>query len=141
MRGPGGEGRFLAFVLGLAVLGLAGLGQEAAPAGTRAVLGPDGVQRVEITGGDYYFAPNVIIVKVDVPVEIVVHKVGGTPHKIRMRSPEAGMSFSVCLHKDLRTIRFTPTKVGVYPFWCPMHFPFSKSHRARGMEGRIEVVE
>jgi plastocyanin domain-containing protein len=141
MKGPNGWGRFWAVALGLVLLGAAAFGQEAAPAGVRAVVGPDGVQRVEVTAGSYYFDPNVIVFKVNVPAEIVIHKVGGTPHKIRMRSPEAGMRFSVCLHKKPRTIKFTPTKVGTYQFWCPMHFPFTKSHRAHGMRGRIVVVE
>jgi plastocyanin domain-containing protein len=141
MKGPRGGGRSLALVLGLGLLAISGFGQEAAPAGVRAVLGSDGIQRVEITGGSYYFAPNRIILKVGVPAELIVRKVGGTPHKIRMRSPEAGMSFSACLHKKPRTIKFTPTKVGVYQFWCPMHLPFMKSHRGHGMHGRIEVVE
>jgi len=31
---------------------------------------PDGVQRVEILAGSYFFNPNYIIVKVNVPVEL-----------------------------------------------------------------------
>jgi plastocyanin domain-containing protein len=141
MKGPRSGGRSLALVFSLGLLALSVYGQEAAPAGVRAGLGSDGIQRIEVTAGDYYFEPNLIVLKVNVPAEIVIHKVGGTPHKIRMRSPEAGMKFSVCIRKKPRTIRFTPTKVGTYQFWCPMHFPFMKSHRARGMHGRIEVVE
>ena len=40
-----------------------------------------------------------------------------------------------------KTIKFTPTKVGKYSFWCTHKIPFSKSHRDRGMNGVLEVVE
>lgn len=133
-------------ILGIAatlvlLLGVSGFGQQAAQ-GTVAVVGPDGVQRVEIVGGTYYFDPSVIVVKVNVPVEITVRKAGGhKPHKIRARSPEAGIDFSVALHSAPRTIRFTPKKVGDYPFWCPERFPLMKSHKAHGMTGTLRVVE
>ena len=56
------------------LLGSAGYGQEAAQNRVIAVIGTDGVQRVEITGGSYYFNPNDIVVKVNVPVELNVKK-------------------------------------------------------------------
>lgn len=124
------------------LLGTAALGQQPQPGGTVAVIGSDGVQRVEISGSSYYFDPSVIVLKVNVPAEITVKKAGGhKPHKIRARSPEAGIDFSAKLGKAPRTIRFTPTKAGEYPFWCPVHVPFMKSHKAHGMTGTIRVVE
>jgi plastocyanin domain-containing protein len=135
-------GLVLILIAGVFFLGLDGQGQDPASRGTAAVLGSDGVQRIEIAGGSYYFDPSVIVVKVNVPVEITVKKAGGhKPHKIRARSPEAGIDFSMAMKKAPRTVRFTPTKVGEYPFWCPMRFPFTKSHRAHGMTGTIRVVE
>ena len=136
------RGGIPALILGLLVLVLPGPGQDPPAEGTAAVVGSEGVQRIEIAGGDYYFNPSVITLKVNVPVEIAVYKAGGRkPHKIRARSPEAGIDFSATLHKTPRVIRFTPTKPGDYPFWCPMHFPFTKSHRAHGMIGTFRVVE
>jgi len=124
------------------LVGLSGAPQETAQPGTAAVVGSDGIQRLEISGGDYYFAPNIIVLKVNVPAELTVKKMPGRkPHKITMRSPEAGMDFSVALHAAPQTIKFTPTKVGVYTFWCPERAPLSKSHRDRGMTGKIEVVQ
>ena len=125
------------------LLGSAGFGQEAAPNRFVAVLGPDGVQRAEITGGSYYFDPNDIVVKVNVPVELKVKKAGGiTPHSIAMKAPEAGIEFTVSLSKDPKVILFTPTKVGSYPFWCTKKSPFSsKSHKDHGMMGVLEVVD
>jgi len=128
-----------AFVL---LLGSVGLGQETAKNKFVAVIGPDGVQKVEITGGSYYFNPNDIVVKVNVPVELIVKKEGSTPHSIFLKAPEAGIDFNVTLSNEPKTIKFTPTKVGTYPFWCTKRAPLSsKSHKDRGMTGVLEVVD
>jgi heme/copper-type cytochrome/quinol oxidase subunit 2 len=125
------------------LLGSAGFGQEAAQAPFVAVIGTDGVQRVEITGGSYYFNPNHIVVKVNVPVVLVVKKAGGaTPHSIFLKAPEAGIDFAVNLKTEPTNISFTPTKVGTYPFWCTKRAPLSsKSHKDHGMTGVLEVVD
>ena len=125
------------------LLGSVGLGQETAKNKFVAVIGPDGVQKVEITGGSYYFDPNDIVVKVNVPVELVVKKAGGsTPHSIFLKAPEAGIDFNVTLGNEPKTIKFTPTKVGTYSFWCTKRAPLSsKSHKDHGMTGTLEVVD
>ncbi len=108
----------------------------------RAVMDKDGVQRVSILGGGYYFTPNDIIIKVNVPVEFKVRKESGIiPHNIVVKAPEAGINFDVTLSDGPKTIRFTPTKTGVYPFYCSKKFLFFPSHRQKGMEGTLEVVE
>jgi plastocyanin domain-containing protein len=107
-----------------------------------ATMDKNGVQRVEIIGGGYYYDPNYIVVKVNKPVELTVKKEGGfTPHDIVVEAQEAGIDFSVSLDKEPKTIKFTPTAVGKYPMYCSKKLPFVKSHRERGMEGMIEVVE
>jgi len=107
-----------------------------------AVKGPDGIQKVSIAGGEYYFEPNHIIVKVNVPVELSVKKEGGiVPHNIVMKSPEAGMAFEESMGSEPKVIKFTPTKTGTYPFSCTKKLLFFRSHEARGMKGAIEVVE
>ena len=107
-----------------------------------ATIGVDGVQRVEVVGGDYYFDPNIIIVKVNVPVELVVKKAGGiASHNIVLKAPEAGINFSETLSSKPNSIKFTPTKTGKYPFECTKRFLFFKSHKGRGMHGVLEVVE
>lgn len=62
---------FLIFIFGCClVLPHAGEG-EGAPdeeKGSVAKIASDGVQRVEIVGGSYFFKPDHIVVKVDVPV-------------------------------------------------------------------------
>ena len=107
-----------------------------------AVADADGVQRVEVVGGGYYFDPNYIVVKVNVPVELKVRKEAGyVPHDIVVKAPEAGINFSESLGKEAKVIKFTPTAVGKYPMYCSKKMIFAKSHRDRGMEGTIEVVQ
>lgn len=101
----------------------------------------DGIQKVEIVGGSYFFKPNYIVVKVNVPVELKISKESGlTPHDMIANSPEAGIVFQESLGSSAKTIRFTPIKIGTYPIYCSLSAPFSKSHREKGMEGAIEVV-
>ena len=107
-----------------------------------ATAGPDGVQRVAVTGGEYFFDPNYIIVKVNVPVELDVIKTSGfIPHDIVVKAPEAGIDFKLDLNdKKPEIIKFTPTKVGKYAMYCDKKVLWFESHREKGMEGVIEVV-
>jgi plastocyanin domain-containing protein len=101
-----------------------------------------GVQRVEILGGSYFFDPNYIIVKVNVPVELKLRKESGiTPHNFILQAPEAGMNINVDLGTDATLVAFTPTQIGTYPFFCDKKLPFMAGHRERGMEGVLEVRE
>jgi plastocyanin domain-containing protein len=138
------HGRTIAAILILLFASL-GFGQEAQEATEKRVVATvdaDGIQRVEITGGSYFFDPNVIVVKVNVPVELKVKKAGGaTPHNIVLKAPEAGIDFSESLGSEPKIIQFTPTKTGKYPFACTKKAPFSKSHKDRGMHGVLEVVD
>lgn len=104
--------------------------------------GPDGVQRVEIIGGSYFFKPNHIVVKVNVPVEIKIRKEGGLiPHNFVLKVPEAGMDFREDLSTEPRIIRFTPTRTGTYEFLCDKKSPFSShTHAEKGMKGVLEVT-
>lgn len=105
-----------------------------------AETGPDGVQRVEITAGSYFFKPEHIVVKAGVPVELAIRNESRiVPHNFVMKSPEAGMEFSEALSNSLTIMRFTPARPGKYTFYCDRKLLFFKSHRDRGMEGVIEV--
>jgi plastocyanin domain-containing protein len=107
-----------------------------------ATIDADGVQRVHMTGGEYYFDPNVVVVKVNVPVELHVKKAGGVaPHDIVLKAPEAGIDFAESLDSNVKIISFTPTKAGAYPFECTQQFLFFKSHKDQGMHGVLEVDE
>jgi hypothetical protein len=117
------------------------VGQEPGDEPFVAAIGRTGVQRVEILGGKYWFKPSHIVVRADVPVELSVSRESGViPHDIVMKSPEAGMNFVERLRTTPKTIVFTPTKTGSYPFYCSEIAPSGKTQRERGMEGIIEVV-
>lgn len=108
----------------------------------KAAIDKDGIQRAEITGGEYFFEPYHIIVKINVPVELTVRKKPGiVPHDIIVNAPEAGINFKEDLSKESKVIKFTPKKTGKYPVYCSKKLLFFKSHRERGMEGLLEVIE
>ena len=130
---------FLVFILGVySVNGASGQENE-----YKAVVDNDGIQRVDIVAGGYYFVPNYIIVEVNVPVELVVKKKSGSlvPHSIVIKAPDAGIDFSESLKTEPKIIRFTPVKTGKYIFYCGKKLLFLKSHRDKGMEGVLEVIE
>ena len=129
------------FIAGLAVLLTLTAGFAADPP-TVVPIDKDGVQRVDILAGDYFFKPGHIIVKVNVPVELNVRKETYiVPHNIVIDAPEAGIKVNESLSRDPKAITFTPTKVGTFPMFCDKKPPFLSSHREKGMEGVLEVVE
>ncbi len=108
----------------------------------KAAVDVDGVQKADVLAGQYFFKPNHIIVKVNVPVELRVKKEPGiVPHDFVLKAPEAGIDVLESLSAEPKSIKFTPTKPGKYPFYCDKKLIFSKSHREKGMEGTLEVVE
>jgi plastocyanin domain-containing protein len=107
-----------------------------------APIASDGIQHVEIIGGSYFFDPNYIVVKVNVPIEMKIWKESGIiPHDFVMKAPEAGMDIQVDLKTEPAVVRFTPTRVGKYLFYCSKKPPYLESHREKGMEGVLEVRE
>lgn len=108
----------------------------------QATIAADGVQHVRIEGGSYFFKPSHVVVKVNVPVELTVSiEKGWIPHTFVIQSPGAGISVDESLSSDAKNIRFTPTAAGKYPFYCRNKLLFFASHREKGMEGMLEVVQ
>jgi plastocyanin len=133
-----------ALLLGLLSLssGVLSAEQAVSPEPHRATIDSDGVQHVSILGGDYFFRPSHVIVKVNVPVEFSVSlEKGIVPHTLVIQAPEAGIAVDESLSTEAKTIRFTPTVAGRYSYYCRNKLVFFKSHRERGMEGVLEVVE
>jgi plastocyanin domain-containing protein len=107
-----------------------------------ASIDKNGVQWVEILGGSYFFDPNYIIVKVNVPVKFKIRKESGlTPHDFVLKAPDAGINIKVDLGADATVINFKPTKTGTYYFYCDKKLPFMASHKEKGMEGMLDVRE
>ena len=108
----------------------------------RPAMDADGKQRIRILGGDYFFKPSHIIVKLNVPVELSVSlEPGIVPHTLIINAPEAGIAIDKSLSTDIQTFVFTPKAIGKYPFYCKNKLLFFKSHQEKGMEGILEVVE
>ena len=106
-----------------------------------ATLEADGVQRARILGGSYFFKPGHIVVKVNVPVELLASRESGiTPHNLIIKAPEAGIDVEADLGTEPKKIAFKPTAPGKYPIYCSKKLPFMAGHRERGMEGVLEVV-
>ncbi len=106
----------------------------------KATIDSNGVQKIEMKAGDFYFKPDTIIVKKNVPVVITVKEEPGfASHSIVLHAPEAGIDFDVDLGRDAKTIRFMPTRAGRYPFYCDEGL--IETHRSKGMEGVLEVTE
>ncbi len=107
-----------------------------------AEINQDGVQVIKITAGNYFFKPKHIVVKLNIPVELQINKESGlVPHDITMDESTAGMKFSETLNTEVNTILFTPTRAGRFSFYCDGQLLFFQSHRDKGMEGTILVVE
>ena len=102
----------------------------------------DGVQRITLVGGSYYFEPAHLRVRVGVPVELRARRVYGlTPHNLVIRAPAWGLDIDLRLDTEPQAIRFTPEVPGRVDFYCDERLLWLPSHRDRGMVGVLEVVE
>ena len=126
--------------LGLALGACASAGRQAGKP-YLAVAGADGVQRVSVVGGNYYFEPSRILVRANVPVELTLRKEGWLmPHEFILSAPEAGIDVAESLSTEPRIARFTPTHAGIFPFYCGKRLLLFPSHRDQGMAGVLEVL-
>jgi plastocyanin len=130
---------WLALVAGVG-LGASQTQGDAAP--QRVPVAADGVQRVTLVGGSYYFEPEHIVVQAGVPVELRARRERGiTPHNLVIRSSRMGLDIEEGLDTEETVIRFTPEVPGRVVFYCDERLLFLPSHRDRGMSGVLEVVE
>jgi plastocyanin domain-containing protein len=134
--------RIIGFILCILLVAGLVLASEKDEKVYKAVIDKDGIQRVNILAGSFYFDPDYILVKVNVAVEVTIKKEAEiTPHAFVIEAPEAGLHVKESLSTEPKVIKFTATKVGKYPFYCDKKFLFFKSHRERGMAGTLEVGE
>lgn len=118
--------------------------EEASPVPAEPVVaevGADGVQRATIILDSYSYTPNHLIVQAGKPVELTLTRATLiTPHNFLLKEPDAGINIEEDVgHGEPTKVRFTPTKPGIYTFYCDRKLLFFKSHREEGMEGRLEV--
>lgn len=112
-----------------------------APERVVATAGADGVQRVTVLAGNFFFSPSRIAVKAGAPVELTISREAGfVPHNFTLQAAEAGISVSEELGTTPKVVRFTATRPGSYEFSCDKDPPLFKSHRSQGMVGTLEVV-
>jgi len=101
----------------------------------------DGVQRVALVGGSYFFHPAHILVRADRPLEITLTQEPGLiPHRFVLEGPDGQRLADVSLDTEAKTVRLT-LKAGDYVFHCPNRLFHLKSHRERGMAGVLQVRE
>ncbi len=110
-------------------------------AGAAAAEG-DQAATVHVTLGDYRFKPAEITLTAGQPAVLELENVDGiTPHNFTLTNDAAGLDVDVNVPAgSSRRVTLTPSVVGTYPFYCNKKLPFMKSHRDRGMQGRIMVV-
>ncbi len=118
--------------------GLAAPTSTASQAAVDAVLGPDGVQRVEVTAGDdLRFTPSVVRARPGV-IEFVFRNVGNTPHAVEVELDSGVASSTSSATGNLnggqsQTVRVSVDRPGQYPFPCLYHL-------SSGMRGTLDVV-
>jgi plastocyanin len=98
-------------------------------------------QVIAVELDSYSFKPDTITVKVGQPVTLKVTNVASfLPHNIVIKAPDAGIDIKL----DVRAGKsaeatFTPTRVGTYEMVCDKAPPIGKSHKERGMHGKLIV--
>lgn len=101
----------------------------------------DGVQRVSIVGGGYFFKPARIVAKAGRPLELNVRMEQGiVPHRFVLEGADGKPLADIELAEAPKTVR-VELAAGNYAFHCPNRLLMFKSHRERGMSGTLEVRE
>ena len=135
----------LVSVIGVTVIGIAPIvaAESASPVPPLQVPVDmvDGLQRATVVLDSYSYTPHHLIVQAGKPVELFLTSITSiTPHNFVLKNEAAGLSIErdVSAGKTV-TVQFTPTKPGIYSFYCDKKLLFFPSHRDKGMEGTFEV--
>ena len=127
----------LAFALVLPLLAGCASGLKRPVQEVTATPDANGVQQVRLVAHSYYFTPNRIVVRRNVPVELHIRNAAFlTPHNFTCIAPDAGIQVNRGLSwfGGTRRVRFIPVKDGEYPFLCGVD-----SHAKHGMTGTLVV--
>lgn len=107
---------------------------------SEAILGDDGVQRLEVLADSYHFTPNYLVVKTGIPVELTLRRQTlVVPHDFILEVGADDIRIEQELGREGHVLRFTVTTPGKYPFFCSKQLLFFESHRHKGMEGVLDA--
>lgn len=113
--------------------GLAAPTSSATAGPVEAVLGADGVQRIEVSAGDdLRFTPSWVRARPGV-IEFVFHNRGTTPHAVQVEVDSSAPGTGNLNGGQTQTVRVNVSVPGRYPFPCVYHV-------SSGMQGTLEVV-
>jgi plastocyanin len=101
-----------------------------------------GAERIRIKLGDYHFEPSQLtLIAGRTAVLELVNTDGITPHNFTLQDVAGALDIDVDVPAgESREVSLTPSVSGTYTFYCNKKLLFLKSHRARGMEGSLNVV-
>jgi len=96
---------------------------------------------IEITLDSYTIRPETVTVKVNEPVTLkVTNAATFIPHNLVIRSPDAGIDLKIDVSAGKTSVAsFTPVRAGTYEMFCDKEPPIGKSHREKGMHGKLVV--
>ena len=99
------------------------------------------LQQLTILLGDYRFEPDTIEVSVKRPVHLtLVNEDLLTPHNFTLKTADASLRVDANVSAGTSVlVSFTPEIPGTYAVYCAKKLPLLKSHRERGMEGKLIV--
>lgn len=89
------------------------------------------IKTVEIEAGSFYYKPNLITVKKDEKVKIVMKSVS-MMHDFNI--DELGVKMPIIKNGDTGTVEFTADKVGTFEYYCSVG-----QHRQLGQVGKLIV--
>jgi plastocyanin len=98
-------------------------------------------QVISVELDSYTIRPDTITVKAGQPVTLkATNKATFIPHDLVIKAPEAGIDVKL----DVRAgksgeVTFTPTRAGTYEMFCDKAPPIGKSHKEKGMHGKLIV--
>ena len=98
---------------------------------------------VEIDLGDYQFRPNIIELVAGQRIDIKLTNTDlMTAHGFIVQYPVPGRRLNADVPaRATIVVEFTPSTPGNYLMYCDKESLFSRSHRARGMQGLFKVTE
>jgi plastocyanin domain-containing protein len=132
---------FSSFVLAALLCCFAGSSFAETASMAEARLDADGVQRLNVAGGNYYFQPKQIVVRAGVPVELTLKRESAmVPHDFVLRIEADGIDIAQVFTGSGTVVAFTPLTPGKYAFTCSKKLPFFASHLDKGMEGVLVVT-